>query len=334
MAETAGNRKITIHTIITIVLMFGIGLLPPVLELTSLGMKTLGILLGTVWGITFCQIAWPCLIGMAALFIYQVAPVSTIFSTGMGSDSIMTMVFFFVFAAILEQNGLVQFLSAWLLSRKIIKGKPWLFSYFLIAGTMLVAATGVGFATLIIFFGVLADVCKTYQIEPYSKYPTVMFMGITIGGLAASSFWLFTGNPLFVNSMLAAISGGSVTLNFGMYALFSFAIWLIMALVYVLTCKFILRIDLGAMSNIDDSFVNQEHLILNSKQKVILAYLVILLVFYCGKGFVPASSTFGQYLSFFGATGPILIILALMGITRVNHEALVNIPEAAKKGIA
>lgn len=334
MAEIAGNKKITIHTIITIVLMFGIGLLPPVLQLTPSGMKTLGILLGTVWGISFCQIAWPCLLGLAALFIYQVAPISTVFSTGIGSDSIMMMIFFFMFAAIMEENGLVQFLSAWLLSRKIIKGKPWLFSYFLIAGTMIVAATGVGFATLIIFFGILVDVCKLYDMKPYTKYPTVMFMGICIGGLAASSFWLYTGNPLFINSMLIAISGGSVAFNFGMYALFSFSIWLIMAVVYILTCKYILKIDLGPMANIDDSVINKDYLILNTKQKVIFAYLVLLIVAYCGKGFVPTSSTLGQYLSFFGATGPILIILALMGITRVNKEAIANIPMAAKNGVS
>lgn len=334
MTETAGNKKQIIHIIITIVLMFGIGLLPPVSQLTESGMKTLGILLGTVWGITFCQVAWPCLLGLAALFIYQVAPIGTIFSTGMGNDSVMTMIFFFMVAAVLEENGIVQFLSAWLLSRKIIKGRPWLFSYFIIAGTMLVAATGVGFATLIIFFGILIDICNLYGVKPYTKYPTVMFMGICIGGLAASSFWLFVGNPLFVNSMLIAISGGAVALNFGLYALFSFAIWLILAAAYVLVCKYLLKIDLGAMANIDDSVVNKAHLILNKRQKVTLAYLVLLLVIYCGKGFVPASSSLGQYLGFFGATGPLLIILALMAITQVDGQAIANIPDAARKGVA
>ena len=45
----------------------------------------------------------------------QVAPIGTIFSTGMGNDSVMTMIFFFMVAAVLEENGIVQFLSAWLL---------------------------------------------------------------------------------------------------------------------------------------------------------------------------------------------------------------------------
>ena len=97
----------------------------------------------------------------------------------------------------------------------------------------------------------------------------------------------------------------------------------------MLVCKYLLKIDLGAMANIDDSVVNKTHLILNKRQKVTLAYLVLLLVIYCGKGFVPASSSLGQYLGFFGATGPLLIILALIAITQDEGQAIAHIHDAA-----
>ena len=124
-----------------------------------------------------------------------------------------------------------------------------------------------------------------------------MFMGICIGGLASSSTWLFRGNPLFVNASLKQISEGAFSLNFGIYAAFSFIMWMIVIAGYILLSKYIFKIDLGALSNIDDSVVNKEYLVLNKRQKVTLLYMVLVLFVYCGIGFTLAQSGLGQYLA-------------------------------------
>lgn len=74
--------------------------------------------------ITFCGPAWPCLLGMFALAALGVAPVGTILATGIGSDSVMLMIFFFIFVAVLEQNKITEFLATWMITRKIVKGLP------------------------------------------------------------------------------------------------------------------------------------------------------------------------------------------------------------------
>ena len=333
MAENEKSMKPIIHTIITLVLMFGVGFLPQVSLLTRSGMQILGILLGVIYGVTFCQVVWPCLMGMGALMAFGVAPMSQILATGLGSDSIMLMLFFFAFTAILEQNKITEFLATWMITRKVVKGKPWLFSYIMIIGTMFAGAIGSSFPAMIVFWGILIATCKLYDIKPFTKYPTVMFMGIAIGGLASSSTWLFRGNPLFVNSMLKNVSQGAVALNFGRYAAFSFIMWMIVIAGYILMCKYILKIDLGMMANIDDSVVNKEHLNLNTKQKVVFGYVFLVLLAYCGTGFIPQTSPIGMYLAGFGTTGPLFIILALMSITRVNGEPIADVAAAAKNGV-
>ena len=104
MSEKTANAPKMIHVIITLALMFGIGFIPPVSQLTVTGMKIIGILVGTIYGVTFCTPAWPCLMAMAALAMTGVAPVGQVLSTGIGSDSIMLMLIFFIFVAVLEQN--------------------------------------------------------------------------------------------------------------------------------------------------------------------------------------------------------------------------------------
>ena len=333
MSEKEARFPKQLHVLITFVLMFGIGFIPPVSQLTVAGMKILGVLIGAIYGITFCGPAWPCLLGMFALAALGVAPVGTILATGIGSDSVMLMIFFFIFVAVLEQNKITEFLATWMITRKIVKGRPWLFSYIMIIGTMFTGALGSSFPAMIVFWGILISVCKLYDIKPFTKYPTVMFMGICIGGLASSSTWLFRGNPLFVNASLKQISEGAFSLNFGIYAAFSFIMWMIVIAGYILFCKYIFKIDLGALSNIDDSVVNKEYLVLNKRQKVTLLYMVLVLFVYCGIGFTPAQSSLGQYLAQMGMTLPIALILVLMAITMVDGEPVLDFPRAARHGV-
>lgn len=333
MSEKVSSAPKMIHVIITLVLMFGIGFIPPVSQLTVTGMKIIGILIGTIYGVTFCTPAWPCLLAMAALAMTGVAPVGTVLSTGIGSDSIMLMLFFFIFVAVLEQNRITEFMATWLITRKFVKGKPWVFSYILIVGTMFTGAFGSSFPAMIVFWGILISVCKLYDIKPFTKYPTLMFMGICIGGLASSSTWLFRGNPLFVNGMLMQISGGTLSLNFGIYAFFSFAMWMIVIAGYILLCKYAFRVDLGPLANIDDSVVDKSYLVLDKRQKVTMAYMVLVLVVYCTIGFTPAASALGQWFANLGTTLPIVMILVLMSITVVDGAPILDFGNAARKGV-
>lgn len=334
MSEKTGRVPQMVHIVITLVLMFGIGFLPPVSALTVTRMKIIGILIGAIYGVTFCAPAWPCLMAMVAIGVLGISPVATILSSGLGSDSIMLMLFFFIFVAVLDQNKITEFLATWMITRKVVKGRPWLFSYFMIIGTMFSGAIGSSFPAMIVFWGILISTCNMYDIKPFTKYPTVMFIGITIGGLASSSTWLFRGNPLFVNGMLMEISKGTLSLNFGIYAAFSFIMWMVVIAGYILLCKYIFRIDLGAMKTIDDSVVNKSNLVLNKRQKVTLGYVVLVLVVYCGMGFTPASSALGQYFTSLGVTLPIFLILALMCITIVDGAPILNFPKAASEGVS
>lgn len=333
MSEAKKRIPQWVHIIIIIALMFGIGFLPPVSELTVTGMRILGILIGSIYGVAVCAPAWPCMLAMGALAIWGIAPVGTILSTGIGSDSVMLMIFFFVFVAVLDQNKITEFLATWMITRKIVKGRPWLFSYIMIVGTMFAGAIGSSFPAMIVFWGILISVCKMYNIKPFSKYPSVMMMGICIGGLASSSTWLFRGNPLFVNASLMQISGGTYSFNFGLYAAFSFIMWMIVIAGYILLCKYVFRIDLSMMSTIDDSIVNKDNLKLNKRQKVTFFYVLVVLVVYCGIGFTPASSAAGQFFATLGSTIPIVMILVLMSITIVDGAPILDFPKAATQGV-
>ncbi len=333
MSESKNRVPFAVHVIIIIALMFGVGFIPPVSQLTVTGMQMLGILLGTIYGVAVVSPAWPCLIAMGAMGIFHVADYGTILSAGIGNDSIIFMTFFFIFVAVLEQNNITEFLASWMITRKAVAGRPWLFSYILIVGTMFAGAIGSSFPAMIIFWGILSSTCKMYDIKPFTKYPTLMFMGIAIGGLASSSTWLFRGNPLFVNALLTQISNGEYSLNFGIYALFSFIMWMLVIAGYILFCKYVFKVDVSVMKNIDAEALGIKVKKLNKAQRICIFFVVVVLVVYCGMGFTPSSSAAGQFFAGLGNTIPLGIILAVMAFVRIDGKPLYDFAEAAKQGV-
>ena len=57
MSDKTSRFPQTLHALITIIIMFGVGFIPPVSALTVNGMKILGILIGTIYGVTCAGMA-------------------------------------------------------------------------------------------------------------------------------------------------------------------------------------------------------------------------------------------------------------------------------------
>ncbi len=332
MAEKAKNNNEIIFILITLVLMIGFGFIPPVLDLTASGMRILGVLFGVIFGCSFCSsTAWPCLFGMVVLIMTGVSNATAILNAGIGNDSIWLMTFFFIFVAVLEEAQITGVMANWIISMKIIRKRPWVYLFILMFGTFFVGAIGLSFPAMILFWNILMKTCKEFGVKPYSAYPTVGFIGIAIAGLASSSLWTFMGNPLFVSAMLSSISGGVFSLNTGIYALFSLLLWLVLFSVYILLFKFIMRVDVSNLKDIDAP--REKGTQLSKRQKAILVYTALVLVMYCGKGLVPATSGLGVWLSGLGSSFPLILVIALMCITRVEGAFLCDFSRAARNGV-
>ena len=116
-----------IHVIVFLILMIGIGLLPPFGQVTEYGMDILGIFIGLIYGWTFIGFLWPSLFGLVALgYTDFAANVTTATANGFGESLVWQVFFMMIFADILRRLGLTEFIGYWLLSRKICVGKPWI----------------------------------------------------------------------------------------------------------------------------------------------------------------------------------------------------------------
>ena len=119
MAETALDSKkdpmFFLHNVIMIALTFGIGLLQPPQagSITELGMDVLGIFIGALYGWIFIGFIWPSLFTMLTLGMTAYTSITGVFSAGFGDSSVLIIFFMFIFAKILDQCGLTNYLTNW-----------------------------------------------------------------------------------------------------------------------------------------------------------------------------------------------------------------------------
>lgn len=59
-------------------------------------MQILGIFLGLVWGWAFCDLAWPSLLGMAALGVTDYGMTSTVFEASFGQANLIVILLSFL----------------------------------------------------------------------------------------------------------------------------------------------------------------------------------------------------------------------------------------------
>ena len=147
--------KSCFHIVIVLMLMIGIGNLPAVEPITPFGMQVLGIFVGMLYGWTFCSMIWVSLLGMLMMCLTGAYTTQEFFALSFGNETVVFILFVFIFTALLEKYGLSTYLANWFISRKIVEGRPWLFSFILLLGAFFVGGFVNMIAAMLVFWSVI-----------------------------------------------------------------------------------------------------------------------------------------------------------------------------------
>lgn len=331
MSNAAKEKKSFwyLHFAITILLMVVIGALPTPGKITRYGMETLGIFVGVIYGFSTVGTMWAALAGIVALGIIGV--MGQVVGSALGNPMIWGVILIQVIMYALAKEGVTKFFANWIISRKVVKGRPWLFSFFILLGSFVVSIVS-PFPALLIFWDVVYATCDNFDQPHNCKWAQFMILGVTFAaGLGVVSLPMLTSNGITVFANYQAIAGE--TMNAAKYVAALVPLMLVSVVIYTLLCKFVFRPDVTALKNIDASIADQESLKVNKRQKIVmlvfLAMLIILFIPYL----LPASwalTKFFSNLTLFGACALVILVLALW---KVDGSPLLNIQEAASKNI-
>ncbi len=280
-ASIARKNKVSyIHVAIMFALMLGVGYLPPIAQITPLGMKVLGVFLGLVYGWCFIDLLWTSVFGFFALGLTGYTDVLSAFVAGFTNPTTVIILVCFAFAHCLKVIGVSEAIAYWLMSRKIFLGRPWLLCVGLVAGAWFMNLVGGSLAAIFLLWSVVAAIAEVNHIEKDNillsmLYALILFAGMTGGSIVPFYAVVILYGGFFTAATGLTIPAVSFLLSGFIYSVLTFAIMMVFS-------KFILKVDASTFSLTEEmrlEYQNKKTTIVQKVGLVLLAlYFLVLLL--------------------------------------------------------
>lgn len=335
--KAGGNKSeigYWIHSLVGVALIFGFGTIPPIDPITPLGMRVVGIFLGMIYLWSFVTILWPSLLGIIALGLSGYAPMNKVILSAFG-DRVPVLVFFamILFGAI-QDGGITHHISRWFLTRKMINGRPVIFSFIFIYTAYVIAALSANVLPALLFmWAILYGVLEDVGYRKGDKYTAVMIIGTMFGAISGQAAKPFTGSALMMVG--AYEKAAAASMDYLPYMVFGFIMSSLSIVIYALLIKYVFRPDMSKISDIHvERFEQNELPPVGLKEKLLFASLAGYFTLILLPSIFPKTIPFIALLSKMGAWGIVIAFVALLAMIKVEGEPVVNFKKIAGKYVA
>lgn len=331
-ARRFNSASYYVHTVICLVIMFGFGHLPPLDPLTPLGMNLIGIFLGVLYGWVCIEIVWPSLAGLLALMLVGGMKPMMLLNKSFGDPIVQMMFFIFVFCATINHYGLSRFISLWLISRRFVAGRPWIFTYVFLGSIFILGGLTSASPAAIIGWSILYGVCEVCGYKKGDGYPTMMVFGIVFAAQVGMSLIPFKQAALAIFSAYETLSG--VGIDYAKYMLVAVVICALCSLLFIVMGRYVFRPDMGRLVGLDVRQLDTDGtLVLTRVQKIVLLFLCLLVVLLLAPNFMPRDFFLTRFLKGIGNTGIVILLVTVMAAIRVDGKALLNFKVMVDSGV-
>ncbi len=313
-----------IHSIIGILIMFGFGMLEPFDPITPIGMHVLGIFIGLIYLWSFVSILWPSLLGMVALGLSGYASIREVLLLSFG-DTITVMVLFamILFGAI-QHVGVTQYISRWFLTRKIINGRPIVFSFIFIYAAYALSAASEVLPALLLMWSILFSVLKDVGYKKGDKYSAIMVLGTFFGAISGQAAKPFIGSALMIVGSFERVAGTGI--DYLSYMLFGFIMSSLGIIMYALLIKYIFRPDMSKIANISTEQFEKEKLPpMNLQQKILFGCLFGYIGLILLPSVLPDSIAVIALLNKLGPWGIVICFIVALCLFKIDNKPIINV---------
>ncbi|MDL2307474.1 hypothetical protein LJC48_05545 [Desulfovibrio sp. OttesenSCG-928-C06] len=315
---------------IGILITFGFGMLPPIGPITPMGMKVLGIFIGMLFLWSFVSVLWPSLLGIVALMISGYAPARQILHMSFGDTVPNLLLFAMILFGGIQHAGVTRYISRWFLTRKVINGKPVMFSFVFIFTTYALSALASTTAALLFMWAVLYSVLTDVGYKKGEKYTSLMVIGVLFGAISGQAAKPFVGSALMILGAFEKTSGFQV--DFPQYMLYGFIMSTVGTILYSLMMKFIFRPDMSKIKDISiERFMRDKLPPMDLRQKIMFSALFGYLLMVILPSSLPKSIWIVSFLAQFGALGMVLMFVVGLSLFKIGDKPVMEFKEVASK---
>lgn len=320
------NTRFFTTLIITLVLMIGVGFLPPFASVTPTGMKILGVFVGVIFAWVRGEIIWSGILTIVMLPLFGISTVADQFMAAFGNSNIATALACMVFCYVFETCGLMKELARWIVGRRIAqKGKYWLLTMFLIAAYILGAFAQQAISTTFILWVLFYEIAKEINAKPWEPFTECALIGVVIAGCAGVATVPF---GYFTVTGLGIVAEYDPTVT-DTYFVIHAAVLLLFALIFipmlVAVIKFIVRPSSSAVLKKQEPY----HIDFTSAQKKALFFMIAMTLVMVVPNLCPQDTwLYDIFVGKLNTLGILLLTCVIMMMTREAGKPLLDIGDA------
>lgn len=331
------SKSKMIQTVISLLIMFVAGYFIPTWgPVTRMGVQYLCIMIGWIYmSIVTGGLLLSSVIALTACVIPGYYTAASIVSTTLGNSITLLMIFIFIMVYIFQKTQTGEFLVRWLLSRKVVNGRPYLFTAFFFIAIIVIGAVIGSFGIILLAIAILDALAEVTGMD--KKNDWFRFLLLATVALSGTTEVFFPFKPyaalymsIFdaqLNTIGAACDGNTWLITAAIMAvLLSFVILMLLA-------RFAFKFDLRRMKELDVSVLQTPEFKKMSKKQVIVLISVILTFFY---PFIlmllPKESGVYLFLNNIGQNLFMGFVICLLCLIHVDGEPIAEIGDVFKNG--
>lgn len=324
-----------LHTLIYFLLTFGIGkisysALPP------MGMSVIGIFLGLLYGWTFIGFIWPSMFSIFMLGICGFFPSpQDAFAHAFSQQLVVFMLLVLVFTAYCEQSGLNKKMSCWFLSRKMLVGHPWIFTFMVLLGSFVVSFLVDGNAVVFLVWNLMYSIFDEVGYKKGEPYPAFVLAGAAIAAILSFGCKPWGNVCILAIGALESATGGAYTVDYLTFMAVTVPICILFVTAYFLVMKYVFRPDVSKLMNLSDEYLARmrSELKLSLHEKTAALALLVFMLLMILPTFLSGEKGIAGFFGSFNFLSAVAIVLIALTLIKVEGKPLLDFDACARSGI-
>ncbi len=317
--------------LVSVFLMFFNRFIPPVGGLNQIGMSTVCIFIGTMSLLLFVNLFWPVLLSILAFATSNIYSLSQVISMTFGHSVFNFVIFSTVMFYELRQSGVLRRLAIWLITRPIARKSPWMFIGSLWAAELLLGSVMNCTVTILLFTSLTEQIFDTVGIKKGDRTGSFIMLGLLV--MCGLSYGITPiGHPTPIAG-IAVFADSGWPVSFLQYSLVGYVVAVAYFVVFILTMKYLYRLDLSAFKEYDPSELKTDMGPMSKREKIGVAiFIVVALLWLLPSAIEGIFPKLYSFLSGMGTLAPVLLACIVMCLIKIDDKPMMDLNVAISEG--
>lgn len=314
--------------------------LPAVDPITPIGMTLVGVFLGMIILWSSVSSIWPSIFGLLLVAFSGIVPeqtgyaaVKTVFLNAFGNETTLFIVFGMIFFAGLDYLGITPYLAKFLLSRKVMEGRPYVILAIIFTTSYIISGLTVALVSMFLLWPIAIDVCDKLGYKKGDKIFYILIIGIYFAATLGQPLLPFKGAPYVLVS--AFQNASNLTVNYAIYIIIDIIMYAVVMACFLLFIKFIVKPDVTRLKELKTEDIASEKLPpMNFAQKTMIVVTLLVMAALLIPGICPAGWGLTKFMAAIGSLGVTVVAISAVMVMQFEGKPVFDFKGVAKKSFS